>query len=111
MEAIENELSCVEEDSCDDATQDEIFKKVVREDKYGYAKTFGIGVKVPRSTSKRCALEEERTKRRKIEQEQQESQEKIEHLENKLEHVKNLVKMLLKNQIFLYEIFYYLFHY
>ena len=75
-------------------------------DKYGYAKTFGIGVKVPRSTSKRCALEEERAKRRKIEQEQQESQEKIERLENKLGYVTNLVKVLLKHQVFLYKIFY-----
>ena len=96
-------MSHVEEDSCDNATRDEIFKKVIGEDKYGYAKTFGIGVKGPRSTSKRCTLEEERTKR--IEQE------KIERLENKLGYVTNLVKVLLKPQVFPYEIFYYLFHY
>ena len=91
QETIENKLSHFEEDSCDDATRDEIFKKVVGEDKYGYAKAFGIGVKVLRSTSNRCALEEEWIKRRKIEQEQQKSQEKIECLENKLGYVTNLV--------------------
>jgi len=65
-------LSYIEEDSCDGAARDEIFKKVIGEDKYGYAKSFSM-VKVPRSTSKQCTLEEERTKRKKIKQQWQES--------------------------------------
>ena len=49
----------------------------------------GIGVKVPRSTSKKCTLEEQQTRIRKVEQQQQESQEKIERLENKHGYVTN----------------------
>ena len=61
-------MSQFDDDTYDSATQDDIFKKVLGEDKNGYAKTFGMGIEVPRSRTKRCALEEERAKRIKIEQ-------------------------------------------
>lgn len=56
--SIENELARLPEGSSDEA-RNEVFKKVVGEDKNGYANTFGMGVKIPRSHGKRCALEEE----------------------------------------------------
>lgn len=49
--------------------RNDVFKKVIGEDKYGYAKNYGKGVTVPRSRKKRCALEEERAKRVKIDEE------------------------------------------
>ena len=53
--------------TCDPATQGEIFKKVVGEDKHGYAKTFDVGIKVLLSILKDVLWEEERAERIKIE--------------------------------------------
>jgi len=69
QQTIEIELAQVEEGLCDNnGIRDEIFKKVIGDDKYGYVKTYSMGVKVPRSSSKRCALQEEHAKRVKIEE-------------------------------------------
>ena len=62
------------------------------EDKNGYAKTFGMGIKVPHSHSKRFVLEEERAKRIKIEQEYKETKEKVHKLEK-------MMLILLKHQV------------
>jgi len=45
-------LSHFEDDTSDPTMRDDIFKKVVGEDKNGYAKTSGIGIKVPHSHTK-----------------------------------------------------------
>jgi len=67
----------------------------VREDKNGYMKTFGIGIKFPHSCTKRCALEEEQAKRIKIEHRHKETKEKVRKLEKMmlilLEHQVRLV--------------------
>jgi len=68
QQTIETELAHVEEGLCHNGIRDEIFKKVIGDDKYGYAKTHGMGVKVPRSNFKSCALQEKRAKRVKIEE-------------------------------------------
>lgn len=75
-------MSQFEDDTYDPATRDDIFKKVVGEDRNDYAKTFGMGIKAPRSCIKRYALEEERAKRIKIEQDHKETKEKVHYLEN-----------------------------
>ncbi|KAL2895115.1 Alpha-elapitoxin-Lh2a [Bienertia sinuspersici] len=85
---IEDDLACHTLDSCNDEERMKIFKKHVGEDKNGYAKTFGLGVKVPRSRAKRCALEEERSKRIK-------SEKKVEKMEMKLKKVTTLMKKFL----------------
>ncbi|VFQ62651.1 unnamed protein product [Cuscuta campestris] len=61
---------------------DEVFEKIVGEDKNGYAKTFGMGIRVPRSCTKRCALKEEKAKRLKIEQEHEATKERLQNLED-----------------------------
>lgn len=76
-QTIETELAQVEEGLCHNGIWDEIFKKVIGDDKYGYAKTYGMGVKVPCSNSKRCALQEECAERVKIEEQYKESQVKV----------------------------------
>ena len=69
------------DDTCDHAARDDIFKRIVVEDKNVYAKTFGMGIKVPSSRTKRCALEEERAKRIKIEQQYKEPKEPVHKLQ------------------------------
>ena len=61
-----------------------------------------MGVKVPRSSYKRCALQEEHVKRVKIEEQYKESQEKIQKLEKKVGDISYLVKLLMKHQVILY---------
>ena len=91
-EAIESELSQFEDDTCGPTTLDDIFKNVVGEDKNGYAKTFGMGIKAPHSYIKRCALEEKWAKRIKIEQDHKETKEKVHKPEK-------MMLILLKHQV------------
>lgn len=79
-------------EGCSTRQRNEIFKEIVGEDKNGYAKTFGKGVIVPRSKKKRCALEEERTKRIKTD-------EKVDRLEKQVYHLKNMVKKLCQHHV------------
>ncbi|XP_021838979.2 uncharacterized protein [Spinacia oleracea] len=89
--AIEEDLARLPQGSCSGDDRISIFKKHVGEDKNGYAKTFGLGVKVPRSRTKRCALEEERAKRIKVETEAQ-------NMVKKFDKMSNLVIKLLELQ-------------
>ena len=52
----------------DKAVRDKIYEEIVGEDEKGYAKTYGLDVKVSRSHDKRCALTIEREKRIKVEE-------------------------------------------
>ncbi|KAL2901788.1 hypothetical protein RDABS01_026870, partial [Bienertia sinuspersici] len=85
---IEDDLARHTLDSCNNKERMKIYKNHVAEDKNGYAKTFGFGVKVPRSRAKRCALEEERSKRIK-------SEKKVEKMKFELKKVITLMKMFL----------------
>lgn len=71
--------------------RNEIFKKVVGEDKNGYAKTFGMGVKVPRSQRKRCALEEERARRLKCEEQVIDMRSQLNEAFGQIEQLKDLM--------------------
>ena len=64
QQTIKNELSLPKEGSLDIFAQDEIFKKVVGEEKYGYAKIYGIGIKVSCFCSKMCTLKLSNNKRK-----------------------------------------------
>lgn len=88
QKAIEEDLACLPEGSCNDVERISIFRKHVREDKNGYVKTFGLGIKVPRSRAKRCALEEERVKRIK-------SEDQVKKMAKKLDkNTKIMIKVL-----------------
>ena len=101
-QTIETELTEIEEGLCDTVAREEIFNEVVGDDKYSYAKTYGLGVKITRSNSKICALQEEKAKRVKVEQEYQQSQEKVQTLEKKVGDITHLMKLFLKHQVFLF---------
>ncbi|XP_056692887.1 uncharacterized protein [Spinacia oleracea] len=88
---IEEDLASLSQSTCNGEERMKIFKRHVGEDKNGYAKTFGLVVKVPRSRAKRCALEEERAKRIKSEKE-------VENLVKKLDKATNLMKKFLQLQ-------------
>ncbi|XP_021718774.1 uncharacterized protein LOC110686458 [Chenopodium quinoa] len=75
--AIQEDLARLPQSSSPCAYEEQrlaIFRKYVGEDKNGYAKNFGLGVKVPRSRTKRCALEEERAKRIEDEEDEEDGE-------------------------------------
>ncbi|KNA07021.1 hypothetical protein SOVF_175660, partial [Spinacia oleracea] len=90
--AIEEDLARLPQVSCSGDDRISIFKKHVGEDKNGYAKTFGLGVKVPRPGTKRCALEEERAKIIKVDTEAQKKFDKMSNLGIKLLELQGMSK-------------------
>jgi len=92
----------------DKAVRDKIHEEIVGEDKNGYAKTYGLGVKVSRSCGKRCALAIEREKRIKVEEDLknmtvklQEIEEKVERAQHKAERAVDWVKRVMGDLLLL----------
>ncbi|KAJ8425601.1 hypothetical protein Cgig2_028484 [Carnegiea gigantea] len=90
LDAVQTKLDGLPGSSRSDRVMpDKIYEEIVGEDKNGYAKTYVLGIKVPRSHEKRCAMAIERERRVKGEEDLENMTVKLQEIAEKVERAQH----------------------